>query len=60
MTDALRARIWNGASTSELELDATMKLGFTALRTSAVAHFVAGAVSLDEVTGDAAFDEGRC
>jgi type IV pilus assembly protein PilB len=56
MTDPLRELILNGASTGEIKAEA-IKLGFKTLRMSAVAHFVAGTVPLDEVTGSTAADE---
>jgi type IV pilus assembly protein PilB len=56
MTDPLRELILNGASTGEIKAEA-IKLGFKTLRMSAVAHFMAGTVPIDEVTGSTAADE---
>ncbi len=56
MTDPLRELILNGASTGELKAEA-IKLGFKTLRMSAVTHFMAGMVPLDEVTANTAADE---
>lgn len=56
MSDPLRELILNGASTGEIKAEA-IKLGFTSLRMSAISHFMAGMVPLDEVTGSTAVDE---
>jgi type IV pilus assembly protein PilB len=56
MTDPLRELILNGASTGEIKVEA-VKLGFKTLRMSAVSHFMAGTVPIDEVTGSTAADE---
>ena len=56
MTDPLRELILNGASTGEIKSEA-IKLGFRTLRMSAVAHFMAGTVPVDVVTGTTAVDE---
>ncbi len=56
MTDPLRELILNGASTGEIKSEA-IKLGFRTLRMSAVAHFMAGTVPIDVVTGTTAVDE---
>jgi type IV pilus assembly protein PilB len=56
MSDPLRELILNGASTGEIKAEA-IKLGFKTLRMSAVAHFMAGTVPIDEVTGNTANDE---
>ncbi len=56
MTDPLRELILNGASTGEIKSEA-IKLGFKSLRMSAVSHFIAGTVPIDEVTGSTAADE---
>jgi type IV pilus assembly protein PilB len=56
MTDPLRELILNGASTGEIKAEA-IKLGFKSLRMSAVTHFMAGTVPIDEVTGSTAVDE---
>jgi type IV pilus assembly protein PilB len=56
MSDPLRELILNGASTGEIKAEA-IKLGFKTLRMSAVAHFMAGTVPIDEVTGSTAADE---
>jgi type IV pilus assembly protein PilB len=57
MSDPLRELILNGASTGEIKSEA-IKLGFKTLRMSAVYHFMAGTVPIDEVTGNTASDEG--
>ena len=56
MTDPLRELILNGASTGEIKSEA-IKLGFRTLRMSAIAHFMAGMVPIDVVTGTTAVDE---
>jgi type IV pilus assembly protein PilB len=56
MSDPLRELILNGASTGEIKAEA-IKLGFKTLRMSAVSHFIAGTVPIDEVTGNTAADE---
>ena len=56
MSDPLRELILNGASTGEIKSEA-IKLGFKTLRMSAVQHFIAGTVPIDEVTGSTAVDE---
>jgi type IV pilus assembly protein PilB len=56
MSDPLRELILNGASTGEIKAEA-IKLGFKTLRMSAVSHFMAGTVPIDEVTGNTANDE---
>lgn len=56
MSDPLRELILNGASTSELKLEA-IRHGFRTLRMSAVSHFMNGTVPLEEVTGNTAPDE---
>jgi type IV pilus assembly protein PilB len=56
MSDPLRELILNGASTGEIKAEG-IKLGFKTLRMSAVAHFIAGTVPIDEVTGNTANDE---
>jgi type IV pilus assembly protein PilB len=56
MSDPLRELILNGASTGEIKSEG-IKLGFKTLRMSAVSHFIAGTVPIDEVTGNTANDE---
>jgi type IV pilus assembly protein PilB len=56
MSDELRDRVLNGASTGELK-DEARKLGFVTLRQSAANHFMEGTTSLEEVTRSTAADE---
>jgi len=56
MYEPLKDFILNGASTGELKQEA-MKLGFKTLRQSAVAHFVEGVTTIDEVSRVTVSDE---